>query len=368
MRGFHGVLSRAIAGSNSGAGSGAKASPTSGSAPRVMSGVWASSVSLLCLLSLGLSGCGGGKQPADEAAATAAREGRPAAGSAAQGQAAKAVIGVSLLTRTHPFYQDLEAGMREAAAERGYELIVQAGEFDVAKQRSQLEDFLVRRVNAIIVCPCDSKSIGTSIQAANQAGVPVFTADIAVLAEGAKVVTHVASDNVAGGRLAAQAVARALGGEGTVAIIDHPEVESVIQRVKGFEEEVARHPGLRVVAKLTGRGMKDQAFRTAEDILQAHPDVDAIFGINDDSALGALAAVEKAGRQGRVAIVGFDAVPEARQAIRDGKIYADVIQQPRMIGRTTIESIYGYMAGGDMPGEILIPCDLYDQEKAKAER
>jgi len=279
-----------------------------------------------------------------------------------------AVIGVSLLTRTHPFYQDLQAGLEEAAAEHGYQLIVQAGEFDVAKQRDQLEDFIVRKVAAIVVCPCDSKSIGTSIAEANKAGIPVFTADIAVLAEGPKVVCHVASDNVAGGKLAAKAVIDALGGKGKVAIIDHPEVESVIQRVRGFEEGIGAAPGMQIVAKLTGRGMKDVAFRTAEDILQAHPDLDAIFGINDDSALGALAAIEKAGKQGRVTIVGFDAVPEARQAIRDGKIYADVIQQPKLIGRTTIQAIADYMAGKDVPPTILIPCDLFTKDKAAAEK
>ncbi len=252
-----------------------------------------------CLL---IPACGGDTKP------------KPAPGRAG------ATIGVSLLTRTHPFYQDLEQGLREAAAERGYTLLVQAGEFDVARQKDQLADFLVRKVDAIIVCPCDSRSIGTSIAAANAAGVPVFTADIAVLAEGVTVACHVACDNVAGGRLAARAVAEALGGRGEVAIIDHPEVESVIQRVAGFEAELAeQHPEVKVVAKLTGRGMKDAAFRTAEDILQAHPDLDAIFGINDDSALGALAAVEKAGKAGQVLIVGFDAVPEARQAIARGE-------------------------------------------------
>ncbi len=187
-------------------------------------------------------------------------------------------------------------------------------------------------MNAIIVSPCDSKSIGTSIKAANDAGIPVFTADIACLAEDAKIITHVASDNIEGGRLAAQAVAQAINGRGKVAIIDHPEVESVIQRVKGFEEEIANYPDIVVAAKLTGRGMKDQAFRTTEDILQSHPDLAAVFGINDDSALGALAAIEKAGKQGTVKIIGFDAVPEARAAIKDGKIFADVIQRPHEIG------------------------------------
>jgi len=225
----------------------------------------------------------------------------------------------------------------------------------------------MRKVAAIVVCPCDSRSIGTSIEAANEAGIPVFTADIAVLAEGAKVVCHVASDNVEGGRLAARALLRALDAHGSVAIIDHPEVESVIQRVRGFEEELAKQGGLRVVAKLSGRGVKDGAMRTTEDILQAHRDLAGIFAINDDSALGALAAVEKAGREGRIAIVGFDAVPEARAAIREGRIYADVVQQPRSIGFQTIGAIADYLAGKPVPPRVLIPCALYTQDDARRE-
>lgn len=286
-------------------------------------------------------------------------------GAQQQGSASKFTIGVSLLTRTHPFYQDLEAGLREAATAAGYELLVNAGEFDVAKQKDQIQDFIVRKVNAIIVSPCDSKSIGTSIKAANDAGIPVFTADIACLAEGVKIVTHVASDNIEGGRLAAQAVAEAINGVGKVAIIDHPEVESVIQRVKGFEEEIANYPEIKLVAKLSGHGVKDQAFRTTEDILQSHPDLAAVFGINDDSALGALAAVEKAGKQGSVKIIGFDAVPEARAAIKEGRIFADVIQKPREIGQKTIEAIKTYAAGGEVDPMTLIPCALFTQADAK---
>jgi ribose transport system substrate-binding protein len=284
-------------------------------------------------------------------------------GTVAATEVARPVIGVSLLTRTHPFYQDLEAGLRESAARHGYDLTVQAGEFDVARQKDQVENFIVSRVAAIILAPCDSKSIGTSIEAANRAGIPVFTADIAVLAEGVKVVSHVASDNIAGGRLAADALAKALGGRGKVAIIDHPEVESVIQRVKGFEERLATaYPEMRVVAKLSGHGTKDMAFRTAEDILQAHGDLDGIFGINDDSALGALAAVEKAGRSGRVTIVGFDAIPEARAAIAEGKIYADVIQQPREIGARTVDAVADYLAGRPVEPVTLIACQLFTRD------
>ena len=311
---------------------------------------------VVAALALLVGACGREKsdKEADRAGAETAGAGTPAG----------LTVGVSLLTRTHPFYQDLEAGLREAAGEAGFDLLVTAGEFDVAKQKDQIHDFIVKGVNAIIVCPCDSKSIGTAIKSANDAGIPVFTADIACLAEGVDIVAHVASDNVAGGRLAAQAMAEALDGAGEVAIIDHPEVESVIQRVKGFEHELVRWPSLEVVTKLSGRGVKDQAFRTAEDILQGYPELDGIFGINDDSALGALAAVEKAGRTDAVVIIGFDAVPEAREAIKAGKIYADVIQRPREIGKQTIAAVQTYISGGKVEPEILIPCSLFTREDA----
>ena len=305
----------------------------------------------LACLATAVAGCGGKAAP-------------PAGGPASEA-AAKPVIGVSLLTRTHPFYQDLESGLLEAAERHGYTLTIQAGEFDVARQKDQIENFIVSRVAAIVLAPCDSKSIGTTIEAANRAGIPVFTADIAVLADGVQVVSHVASDNVAGGRLAADALASALGSRGTVAIIDHPEVESVIQRVKGFEERLAAaYPEMKVVAKLSGRGTKDMAFRTAEDILQAHPSLDGIFGINDDSALGALAAIEKAGRSGRVTIVGFDAIPEARAAIAAGKIYADVVQQPREIGSRTVDAVAAYRAGQRVEPVTLIACQLFTRADA----
>jgi len=308
-------------------------------------------IATLAVMALFAAGCGENNSKSKNAAGKSTKN-------------TELTIGVSLLTRTHPFYQDLEAGLNEAASAYGFKLLVTAGEFDVAKQKDQIQDFIVRKVNAIIVSPCDSRSIGTSIKAANDAGIPVFTADIACLAEGVNIVSHVASDNVAGGRLAAQAITKAIGGTGKVAIIDHPEVESVIQRVKGFEEELAMVPAIQIVAKLSGHGVKDQAFRTAEDILQAHPDLTAIFGINDDSALGALAAVEKAGKLGKVVIVGFDAVPEAREAIKAGKIYADVIQKPKEIGQKTIEAVQAYISGQAVPRSILIPCDLFTQANA----
>ena len=285
------------------------------------------------------------------------------------GAAEDAVIGVSLLTLTNPFFVELGNAIKDEAAKNGMKVILTAGEFDVAKQKNQVGDFIVKRVAAIVLCPCDSKAIGTSIVEANKAGIPVFTADIAALAPDAKVVSHVATDNYGGGKEAAIAIIEALSGSGKVAILDHPEVESVMLRTKGFEEAIAKHNAagkgkIEIVTKLPGGGAKDRSFKAAEDILQAHPDLNGIFAINDPSALGAVAALEKAGRQGKVKIVGFDGMPEGKQAIKDGKIYADPIQFPDRIGRQTVQAIVKYRKGDEVPPTVLIPTALYRQADA----
>ncbi len=307
-------------------------------------------VALLAIMSILAVGCGNG--PSEEEGDEGTSEVQPI----------EATIGVSLLTRTHPFYQELEAAMVAEGNKHNFVLEVFSGEFDVAKQKDHIEDFIVKKVNAIILCPCDSRSIGTSVAKANEAGIPVFTADIQCLAEGVKIVSHIATDNLAGGREAAKALIEALGGAGKVAVIDHPEVESVILRVQGFKEVVSEAKDIEIVAVLPGGGVKDKAFKATEDLLQAHPDLNGIFGINDDSALGALAAIEKAGKQGKIVIVGFDAVPEARAAIKAGKIHADVVQKPTVIGQKTVDAIARYMAGEEVEPEILIPCELFTKD------
>jgi ribose transport system substrate-binding protein len=227
----------------------------------------------------------------------------------------------------------------------------------------------VKRVSAIVLNPCDSKAIGPTIKEANAAGIPVFTADIACLAPDAKVICHVATDNYQGGRMAAQAMIEALGGKGKVAIIDHPEVESVILRTKGFGEEIAeanKRPGIaiQILGKWPGGAVKEKSFNTALDILQAHPDLDGIFAINDPTALGAVAALEKAGKLGQVKVVAFDGQPEGKQAIKDGKIYADPIQFPEKIGAETLRVIVKHFNGETLPKEILIPTALYRKADA----
>ncbi|MBI4604362.1 MAG: substrate-binding domain-containing protein [Planctomycetes bacterium] len=312
--------------------------------------------SLACLAAAALLGAGCGPGP----------EAKPAS---------KGSIGLSVLTLTNPFFKEISDSMAAEASKHGYEVLTVSGEFDVARQQNQVKDFIVRKAAAIVLCPCDSKAIGPAIQEATAAGIPVFTADIACLAPGVKVVSHIATDNLGGGREAARAMIEALGeAGGKVVVLDHKPVESCIQRVRGFKEAVEAHNRgrergrIEIAAELPGGGQKDVGYRAAEDAIQAHPDLSGIFAINDPSALGARAALEKSGKADRVRLVAFDGQPEGKQAIKEGKIYADPVQFPDEIGRKTVETIVRHFAGEKVPAEILIPTRLYRKADAEKDR
>ncbi len=291
--------------------------------------------------------------------------GAPGASAAPPTKAAKkGVIGVSLLTMSNPFFVDMGNAMKAEAEKLGYEVVLTAGENDAAKQKDQINDFIAKKVNAIVLAPCDSRSVGTSIQEANKAGIPVFTADIACLDKAAKVVCHIATDNYAGGKVAGQAMIDALGGKGKIAIISHPEVESGMLRTKGFKEVVAGAKGIKVVAEQAGLGDREKSYTVAQDILQANPELDGIFAINDPTAMGVVAALEKAKRADKVKVIGFDGMPEVKQAIKAGKVWGDAVQYPEKIGALTVQTIDKYMAGTKPDAQILIPTGLYKQADA----
>ena len=330
------------------------------------------------LLALGFwaGGCGS-SEPAPAASAPSvapqagAQPGGPPAGAptaAAKLAAAtkQKVIGASLLTKTHVFYQDLKGAMEEEANKLGYKLIIQYAEFKGAAQNSDIETFIAQGVDALIVAPCDSSAIAPVIGEAQAKGIPVFTVDIA--AHGVEVTSHIASDNVQGGRLIGEYLAKLLNGKGKVAIIDHQEAASVQERTAGFMEALKKFPEMSVVQRAEGTGQRDKAMIATQDVLQAHPDLNAIFGINDDSALGALAAVEAAGKQDSVVIVGYDGIPEAREAILAGKaLKADTVQHPKEIGRKAMQIIADHFTKIEVPKVVPVSVDVIDAATLKAE-
>lgn len=283
-------------------------------------------------------------------------------------------IGYSALMLTNPFFQEISANMREASTAAGYEFVEVSADSDVKKQADQIDDFIVRGVSAIILNPADSQSIGPAIQKANAAGIPVFTNDIAYAGEVGHVISHIATDNLQGGRLAGEAMLELIGeAGGKVAVLHFPQVESCQLRVKGFLEVIEAHNGsgrggrIEVAATLDGGGARDKGHDAARDAIQSHTDLAAIFAINDPSALGAFAALEAAGKSDQVKLIGFDGQLIGKQAIRDGKIYCDPIQFPDQIGQRTIEIVLQYFRGEEVPKQVLIPTKLYRQSDALAD-
>jgi ribose transport system substrate-binding protein len=257
----------------------------------------------------------------------------------------------------------MEAGMKSEADKYGYTLIVVDASRDNSKQQSQVENFIAQKVAAIVLTPYDSKAIGSAIVEANKAGIPVFTADIANGSSQGTVVAHIASDNVQGGAQAGSLMCKAVPGGSEVAIIDEPEVTSVQDRVKGFKGELAAScPTVKVVQDVDGGGERARASSVTEDLLQSHPNLKGIFGINDDSALGAAKAVVAAGKKGQIAIVGYDATPEARTAIAAGDMYGDAIQHPDEIGKKTIDAVRNSLNGIKPEAVINVPVGTYTKK------
>lgn len=237
------------------------------------------------------------------------------------------------------------AGICEGAQTHRYALILDRTSIDNASQQREIERLITRRVDAIVLTPYDSEEIDPAISEANVAGIPVFTADIASGSENGNVVGHVESDNVAGGRAAARLLVNAIQGHGYIAIIDQPNVTSVRERVHGFQQYLAPYLERKSITKVAddvGGPRQKAAFETGL-ILQAHREVNGIFGINDEAALGAVDAVSKARLTRKISIVGYDGSPEALQAFRQGRLYGEVLQHPRRIGVAIINLLAAYL-------------------------
>lgn len=283
-----------------------------------------------------------------------------------RGRGDETLVGVTLLNKQDVFYQDLEAGMREAAEKEGIRLLVQSAEKDLSAQTAQIENFIVRGVDAVIVSPVDSRGIAQVLRRAQREGVAVFTADIA--AEGVDVAAHVASDNVQGGRLAGEYLSGQMGGTGAVAVIDHPEVTSVQDRVAGFLEVVERTAGLTLVARPAALGRRDLALDVATNMLQAHPEIGGIFAINDETALGVLRALQSLGRND-VIVVGYDAIPEARAAILSGgPLKADVVQHPKEMGAQVVRAVAEYLKGNTVEKLQAVPVSIVTEQTLREQK
>ena len=282
----------------------------------------------------------------------------------------KGVIAYSPLTLSNPFFKVIGDHIKAEAEKNGYTVRIVDPNMDVKKQSDQMDDFISSGVTAIILVPCDRLSVGPSVQAANKAGIPVFTVDAKCAAENAKIEGHVGTDNFQGGELAGKAMITALGDAGgKVLVLDFKKANSCVLRVGGFKKVIDAHNTtatgkIEIVSELDGNGDRTKGYQSTADALQAHEDLDAIFAINDPSALGAYTAVKEAKRDDKIKIIGFDGQLDGKQAIKDCKLYADPIQHPDKMGRQIVQLIMKYQAGEKFESETLIPATLYTKTEA----
>jgi ribose transport system substrate-binding protein len=280
----------------------------------------------------------------------------PAATEAPVPPAAKVTLGLSLSTLNNPFFVTLKEGAEEAAGQAGVELIVVDAQDDPAKEATNVEDLIQKGVDALLVNPTDADAIVPSIQKANEAGIPVFTIDRG--AAGGEIVSHIASDNVAGGRMAGEFLCQALGGAGKVVELEGIAGTSAARdRGQGFNDYMSSAcSGVEIVARQTANFNRAEGLSVFENILQAQPEIDGVFAHNDEMILGAIEAAEAAGRAAEIIFVGFDAIDDAVAAVDAGQLAATIAQQPAEMGRLGVEFAVKHLNGESI--ESYVPVDL----------
>lgn len=275
------------------------------------------------------------------------------AGTTAAQAAEKLALVVSTLN--NPFFVSLKDGAQAEAKKMGFDLIVLDSQNDPAKELSNVEDVLNKGVKALLINPTDSDAVKAAVRTANRAHVPVITLDRS--ANGGKVATHIASDNVAGGKMAGDEIIKVLGGKGKVAELQGvPGTSAARDRGKGFHEAIKADKAIDLVASQPADFDRTKGLNVMENILQAHPGIQAVFAQNDEMALGALKAIEGSGK--KIAIVGFDGTDDGIAAVKAGKMVATVAQQPDQIGALGVQAAAKVLKGEKVPAFTSVPLKL----------
>ena len=256
------------------------------------------------------------------------------------------------------------SSIQEEAKRRGYQLLYANANDDTAKQVSDVEDLLNRRPDILIIAPREFEGLAPALQAAREAEVPVVLIDRSAQGEpGVDFVTCISANFIWEGQEAAKVLAKKFAGKkaNIVQITGVPGSSVAIERQKGFEEEIAKHPNLTIIATQNGDFTRSVAQKTMENIIQAHGDsIDAVYGHDDECAIGALQALNLSGRKpGEVAIVGIGGFRDAAQLIEKGQMEATILCSP-FFGPTTFDTIEKIFAGGDVPVYIQNPGYVVD--------
>jgi len=241
-----------------------------------------------------------------------------------EGSGKKYVIGLAMNTQTNPFFVDVKDGVQKAADEHGIELYITDAQDDPTIQMKDVENLITKKPDAIIIDTCDSDAIVSSIEACNEAGIPVFTMDRE--ANGGEVISHIGYDAIKSGRMAGQYLVDTLGGKGKIVEIQGIMGTNVAQnRSQGFNEVMKDNPDMEIVACQVADFDRAKGMSVMENILQANPEIDGLYAANDEMLLGALEAMEAAGRTDEIVKIGCDAIDDTLDAMKAGKVDAAIL-------------------------------------------
>lgn len=266
-------------------------------------------------------------------------------------------IGLIVSTLNNPFFVDLKSGIEDEAEKLGYDIVVLDSQNDPAKEVSNMEDISVKNVDLVLLNPVDSDSAIASVMIANNLDLPVITVDRA--SNGGKVVSHVASDNVEGGKMAAKYLVDKLKNKGDIVELEGIAGSSATRdRGAGFDNEI-KNSNLNIITKQSADFDRTKGLSVMENIIQSKGNIDAVFAQNDEMALGALKALQDA-NMNDVLVVGFDATEDAVTSVEKGQMSATIAQQPKLIGETAVDLASRYLSGEKVenfaPVELKLIC------------
>jgi len=265
----------------------------------------------------------------------------------------------------NPFWDRMRAGAEKAGEDLGIEIktLAPIKPYNVEEQLRFMEDGITQKVDAICVVPADSKGIVPGIEKANKAGIPVVTPNSR--AYGGKVLTWTGAQNRDVGYDIANYAINAIGGKGKVIILEGtPGNQTAIDRAKGFNDAIAEHSGIKLLASQTAKYSRVEGMRVMENLAQRFPDVDLVIAANDEMALGAIEALDAAGRLSKTKVTGFDANNDALKSISEGKMLATGDQRPDAQGYWGVVAAYCYLEGMPVPKDIYLPAPVIDKSKA----
>ncbi|ENP8453879.1 TPA: ribose ABC transporter substrate-binding protein RbsB [Photobacterium damselae] len=260
-------------------------------------------------------------------------------------------------TLNNPFFVTMKDGAEAKAKELGYELIVLDSQNDPSKELSNVEDLTVRGVKAILINPTDSDAVSNAIRIANRSKIPVLTLDRG--ASRGDVVSHIASDNVAGGEMAGKFIMEKVGQKAKVIQLEGIAGTSAArERGQGFMDAVKKYD-MDLLASQPADFDRTKGLNVMENMLAANPDVQAVFAQNDEMALGALRAIQASGKN--VLVVGFDGTEDGISATKRGKLGATIAQQPDLIGSLGVETAAKVLKGETVEKNIPVPLKVITQ-------